>query len=175
MTPKVAGISANLANIDGEQPHTEQSVPYDYYFYDDQNFPPRSASMTPRLQAKIPKFFGWQMAPGYDYYAWLDSSFTMSHPDTVKWLLGNCRRGIDIATFKHDKRNTIGQKTRRVIKLLSQGSVYFHTRYDNEWLDEQVAVIEADKDYEDDLLANGGVFIYRNTPQVQQKVIRQAR
>ena len=159
---KVAVISASLGGIDDAKHHTEQTVPYDYFLFTDQNFPPRFNSMTPRLQAKIPKFFGWQLKPGYDYYVWIDGAITMSHPDTLKWLVENCD-GVDLATFKHDKRTRIEDEARRIRKSLEQGSRYMSSRYTNEWLDEQMAEIHADKDYVDDTLAAAGVFIYKNT------------
>jgi hypothetical protein len=41
-------------------------------------------------------------------------------------------------------------------------------RYDNELLKEQTAEIEADRDFVDDLMVLGGIFMYRNTPEVQK-------
>jgi hypothetical protein len=41
-------------------------------------------------------------------------------------------------------------------------------RYTNEWVDEQMAEIEGDKDFVDDILVNGGIFMYRNTPEIQK-------
>src|SRR3989344_702108 len=114
---KIAIISVNLGGFDKETHHVPQSLAHDYFMFTDENFPPRFNSLTPRLQAKIPKFFGWQLAPGYDYYVWLDGSFTITHPDTIKWLLQNCE-GVDFAVFKHDKRQTIAEEAARVKKGL---------------------------------------------------------
>ena len=37
----------------------------------------------------------------------------------------------------------------------------------NELLEEQWLAIHNDKDYKDDILLSGGIFMYKNTPQVQ--------
>lgn len=41
-------------------------------------------------------------------------------------------------------------------------------RYPGELLAEMYDVVQKDKDYTDDLLVIGGIFLYRNTPAVQQ-------
>jgi hypothetical protein len=53
-------------------------------------------------------------------------------------------------------------------KGLREKSLYLVTRYDNELWQEQYDEICKDKDYVDDLLVIGGIFMYRNTPAVQQ-------
>jgi hypothetical protein len=42
------------------------------------------------------------------------------------------------------------------------------SRYPGELLKELYEVIENDKEYIDDLLVIGGIFLYRNTPEVQR-------
>ena len=42
------------------------------------------------------------------------------------------------------------------------------SRYQGEYLQELYDVIRKDKSYVDDLLVIGGVFMYRNTPEVQK-------
>lgn len=163
---KVAVVTANLGAIDETRVHESQSVNHDSYVFDDTSFPPRFNALTPRLQAKIPKFFAWQLVPDYDYYVWLDSSIRMKRSDTVGWLLSYCESS-DFAVFKHDRRTTVAAETQRVAKALRQNSISATLRYENEWIDEQLAVIQADSSFVDGNLAAAGVFIYRNTPQVQ--------
>jgi hypothetical protein len=163
---KIAVISANLGGFDRPLEHVPQSLPYDYFLFTDQNFPPRDKVMSPRLQAKIPKFFGWQMAPGYDYYLWIDGSLAMSDPDTVKYFYDNCQ-DHDIVVFKHPVRPNIRQEVRYTRKGVKQKSAYMLGRYENEMIQEMYDVVQADKDFVDDLLVNGGLYMYRNTPEVQ--------
>ena len=75
---KIAVITANLGNFDPNVDYAEQSLAYDFYKFTDENFPPRFNSMTPRLQARIVKMFGWQMVPPHDLYIWVDSSCILS-------------------------------------------------------------------------------------------------
>jgi len=165
--PKIAVISANLGSFDKEDPHVPQSLAHDYFKFTDENFPPRFKAMTPRLQAKIPKFFGWQLAPGYEYYLWIDGNLSLSHPDALKYFYDQCQ-GHDIVVLKHPVRPDIRQEVRYTRKGLKQGSLYFAGRYVNEQLKEQYDEILADKDFVDDLLVCGGIFMYRNTPEIRQ-------
>lgn len=164
---KIAIITANLGGFDEAAEHEPQSVPYDYFLFTDENFPPRFNSMTPRLQSRIPKCFGWQMVPGYDYYLYIDANLALKHRDSLKFFLDNCQ-DHDIVALKHQRRPNIRQETRYIRKGLREGSSYLVGRYANELLAEQYAVIENDKDYVDDTLLLGGVFMYRNTPEVQK-------
>lgn len=170
--PKICVISANLGGFDAPNENVPQSIAHDYFMFTDENFPPRFNAMTPRLQAKIPKFFGWQLAPGYDYYLWLDGSLSLSNPDSLKYFYDNCQ-GHDIVVLKHPTRPDIRQEVRYTRKGIKQhgknlGSKYIVARYTNELLKEQYDEIIADKDFKDDLMVNGGVFMYKNSPEVQQ-------
>ena len=165
--PRIALITANLGGFDKAVPPVPQSIGYDYFLFTDENFPPRFNAMTPRLQAKIPKFFGWQMVPGYDYYFWLDGNLTLTSPDSLKYFFDNCQN-YDIVVLKHTRRPDIRQEVRYTRKGINQQSKYIIGRYENELLKEQYDVIRADRDFADDLLVCGGIFMYRNTPEVQQ-------
>ncbi len=163
---KIAVIQASMGGIDPQVKHVEQSIPYDHYLFTDQNFPPRDKSMTPRLQAKLPKMFGWQMVPKHEYYMWLDGNISLNNPDTLKYFYDQIQ-GHDIVVIKHHGRPNIRQEVRYTRKGINQQSIYIVSRYTNELLKEQYKEIQADKDYVDDLLVIGGIFMYRNTPEVQ--------
>jgi hypothetical protein len=163
----VCVISANLGGFDKRSRHVHQSVGYNYVGFDDSNFPFRSKSITHRLQAKIPKCFGWKMVPGYEHYLWIDSNLTMTNPDTLKLFLDNCQKN-DVVVLKHPKRNCIAREWEYVQKAMRQGSQYMVTRYTGEFMQEQVDEILSDKEYVDDFLVLGGIFMYKNTPIVQQ-------
>lgn len=166
---KIAVISASLGGIDNPVEHTNQLVEADYFHFTDENFPPRVNSMTPRLQAKIPKMFGWQLKPYYDYYLWLDGNIRLAHHESLQYFL-DAVEDHDIAVLQHPDRNTIWWEYRYNWRALNSNapSNYMAKRYKNELLDEQMAVIKADKDFKDDMLVNGGVFMYRNTPEVHK-------
>ena len=162
---KVAVISANLGGFDPPMVHEPQSVRHDYFLFTDENFPPRSHTMTPRLQAKIPKCFGWQMAPGYDFYLWIDGNQALIHRDSLKYFLDNCQ-GCDLVITRHPKRPTIRLESRQVRKGVRQ-QPYYRQRYDGELEADLYSLIAHDKDYVDDTLLSGGMFMYRNTLGVQ--------
>ncbi len=162
---RIAVISATLGGFDEPQEHEPQSVPYDYFFFNDDNFPPRPHTLKPRVWAKIPKMFGWQLAPGYDYYLWIDGNQKLAHEDSIKYFL-DCCQGHDIVFTRHPKRPNIRQETRVMRKGVRQ-QPYYRQRYQGELEEEFYRLIANDKDYTDDILLSGGIFIYRNIPEVQ--------
>ena len=164
---KIAIISVNLGGFDKETHHVPQSLAHDYFMFTDENFPPRFNAMTPRLQAKIPKCFGWQMIPNYDFYLWIDGNLVLTNSDSLKYFYDNCQK-YDIVALQHPRRKTVHWEARYLQRGLKQGSRYMAGRYQNEWVDEQMAEIMGDNDFIDDILVNGGVFMYRNTPEVHQ-------
>lgn len=168
---RTAIITANTGNFDKPVEYVKQSVDYDFYRFTDENFPPRHCAMTPRLQARIPKMFGWQMVPGYDYYLWVDASYSLQHPDSVKWFIEQCE-GVDIAVLKHPMRNTIQEEADYLKKRLVEEKKrlkehYVTSRYENELIDEQLEVIKADKEYIDNCLFASTALIYRNNEKMQ--------
>ena len=160
-------MSANLGNFDIPPKHVPQSVPCDFYTFTDENFRPRIKAMTPRLQAKIPKLFGWQMLAGYDYYVWLDGHGVLTSPDSIKIFYENCVDN-DIVVIKHRTHSSINHEFRYMRKGITQKAEYIVARYENELMREMYHEIARDKDYVDDLMVLGGMFMYRNTGAVQK-------
>lgn len=161
---KVLVVSASLGSFDETYQHCPQTYPHDYFLFNDENFPPR-VSLTPRLQAKIPKCFAYQLKPDYEYYLWLDGNITLNHPDTLSYLI-NQIQDSDILVLQHPRRPNVRQEIRYLRKGLREQSRYLVSRYSGEFLPEQTKEYEQDK-FTDDLLAIGGIFLYRNTPEVQ--------
>lgn len=161
---KVALISADLGRFRGNPGggHVQQELPAgwvaDSFFLDDESYPARP-SLSPRLQAKIPKMLGYEMIPGYDYYIWLDSSFSLADPGAVAWLVQACA-GRDMAVFKHPHRGSIREELNYIVEAMSAGDRYLTERYQKEPLREQVALYLADPAFRDDALYAMGAFVY---------------
>lgn len=163
---KLCVVTAGLGDFDTISKPVEQSISFDYHVFTDENFLPRFNSMTPRLQSKIPKFFAWQLLPGYDYYLWVDGNITLKK-DAVKYLYEQCK-DYDIVVFKHFSRPDIRQETRYTRKGVKQKRIYLHSRYENEQYNELYEEIRKDKSYVDDYLVMGGVFMYKNNEKVHE-------
>lgn len=163
----IAVIQASLGGLDHIVAHVKQSIEHDYFSFTDKNLPPRTKALTPRLQAKIPKMFGWQLKPDYEYYLWLDGNLTLNNLNTLEYFYDQIQ-GYDIVVLRHPRRPNIRQEVRYLRKGLREQSIYLVGRYDNESWKEQYEEIQKDKEFIDDLLVLGGIFMYRNTPQVQQ-------
>lgn len=163
---RVAVITANLGSFDKPVEHAEQSVACDFFHFTDENFPPRLNSMSPRLQARIVKMFGWQIVPGYDYYIWVDSSCALARPDSAKWFLDQCK-DVDIAVFKHPHRNTIQEEAdylKERLKLEAEGKkgLYILPRYENEDIDGQLGEVDPNAE-----LYASTAFIFRHSESVR--------
>ncbi len=132
-------LSTSLGGIDESHNNEPQSVEHDFYEY---NEPLRSKSMTPRLQAKIPKMFAWQLYPDYNFYLWLDGNITLAHKDSLKYFY-DAIQDYDVVVLKHPYRNTIWWEYRYNWRGLhnNKPSSYLQKRYINELLDEQMQVM----------------------------------
>lgn len=131
----------------------------DTFFFDDFNFPPRP-SLSPRLQAKIPKMLGYELVPGYDFYIWIDSSFVLSHPGAAAWFVRSLAEN-DIAVFRHPHRGSIAEELSYLEQALAEGEPYLVQRYRGEPLREQVELYLSDPSFRDDALYALGAFVYR--------------
>lgn len=160
----IATIQASLGGMDNQVTHTPQTLPHDHFLFTDTELPPR---FHPRLQAKIPKMFAWQLKPNYEFYLWLDGNISLNHSQTLQYFYDQIQ-GNDIVVIRHHRRPNIRQEVRYLRKGLREQSRYLVNRYNNESWKEQYELIQADKEFVDDLLVIGGIFMYRNTPQVQQ-------
>lgn len=163
-------LSANLGNFDKVTKPVEQALPegidlIEYHCYTDSDFPPITG-LTPRLQYRIPKYFGWQMRPDSDLYFWMDGGMSLLREDCATWYLSQID-GYDIGFFKHPTRRNIRQEVAHIEEHLQLGKPYITSRYKNGLHKEQLAVIQADKHYKDDKLYASTAFIYRNNPRVQ--------
>lgn len=161
-------LSANLGGFDEpvEPARQIRATPdYDYHCFTDEDFPPITG-LTPRLQYRIPKMFGWQMEPGYEYYLWLDGSVTLLRNDSVNYYLDQLGDN-DMAFFKHPTRRNARQEVAHIEEHLKLGKPYITARYKNGLHKEQLAEMFRDPTFKDDHLWASTGFIYRNTDRVQ--------
>jgi hypothetical protein len=168
--PEIAILQANLNNFDQPQDPVKQNIPTTFHRWTDENFPPITG-LTPRLQYRIPKYFGWQMFPDYEYYIWLDGGITLLRPDCAEWYLEQLG-GNDIAFFAHPQRSSIESEVNYIDDYLQRrkgtkrGQDYIISRYKNGLHKEQLAEIQKYA-YPDNRLFASTVFIYRNNFKVQ--------
>lgn len=153
---KIAIITANLNNFDKYIPWVEQDIPAEVFRYTDKNFPLRDRAMTSRLQAKIPKCFGWQLAPDYDIYIWVDASFAVLRPDAISWLVQKLGKS-NMAVFKHPERETVADECKFLEERLRR-SPYVFKRYRHELKGEWIESLP---------LYAMGIFTYRPTSEVK--------
>lgn len=165
---RVAILTAILGDFDTPVDPVQQKIDGEVVFhrFTDKDFPP-IASMDPRFQYRIPKMFGWEMFPGYDYYIWLDGSFSFDRWDSAQWFLDQIG-DAEAAFFKHPWRNTAQEETDHIEEYLQKGDKYITPRYRNGLHKEQMAKILFDQGYIDDKLYTSTAFIYKNNAKVHQ-------
>jgi len=170
---KICAISANLGYFDPTVSWVEQRIPpastLKVFNLNDSDFPPRFNAMKPRLQARIPKMFGWRMFPGFDVYLWVDASCALLDSGSVWWFVTQLNDDYDIALFKHPDRKTIQEEAAFLKKKLGENNQYITCRYAGEYLSSQMGHILNDPSgYEDNTLYASTALVYRNTPAVQE-------
>lgn len=163
---KIAVLTANLGSFDNLIGMMNQNIDADYHVFTDTNFPPITG-LTPRLQYRIPKLFGWEMVPDYDIYIWLDGSMSLQYKDSVQWLLEQLG-DADMAVFAHPWRWTIEEEVNHIEEKLKEGNKYITSRYQNGLHKEMFEIIKEDKSYLDNMLFASNVFVYRNNEKVQE-------
>jgi hypothetical protein len=132
--------------------------------YTDDTFPLRSHALAPRVQAKIPKLFAWELFPSpQDVYLWVDASFQLAST-AVLWLLAHLDTH-ELAVFRHPTRRSVAQEARHLKRHAF--TPYLQSRYDGEFLDAQLQAYAADPLFADTQLYAGGCLVYRPTPAVQ--------
>jgi hypothetical protein len=161
---KVAILTCILGNFDTPVDPVPQDLPEGveeiaFHRFTDEDFPPITG-LTPRLQYRIPKLFGYEMFPGYDIYIWLDGSVTLKRPDCVKWYLEQLG-DADFAFFKHPTRRNIRQESEHIEEKLQQDHWYITPRYKNGLHKEMVNVALSDSDFKDNVLYTSTAFVYR--------------
>lgn len=168
---KLLIYTANLSGFDKPQENEEQELPegidqIEYWRCTDEDFPPRFNAMTPRLQARLVKMFGWQMKPGFDFYLWVDSSCRLPRADSAKWFMEQLG-DKDMAVFRHNERKTVQEeadylKERLELERTGKKKPYIIPRYENEDIDGQMKEVDGAAQ-----LYASTTFIYRNTTGVR--------
>jgi hypothetical protein len=172
---KVAVLTANLGSFDTGIPSKEQILPRDveairYWEFTDTDFPPIEG-LSPRLQYRIPKMFGFEMIPDYmykpDIIVWHDASMSFQREDSIAWLLEQLGDG-DAAFFEHPWRSSIEEEVNHIEQKLQEGNKYITSRYKNGLHKEMYELIKKDYTYRDNWLFASTAFIYRNTPNIKR-------
>jgi hypothetical protein len=105
------------------------------------------------------------MAPVYDGYIWYDSSLSVASMDMVKWFLEQLG-DADAVFLRHPDRKTVHEEAAFLKEKLWKNHYYITPRYRDELIDEELAELESDKGYKDNLLIASTAFMYRNNEKV---------
>ena len=164
----VAVISANFGGYACPKArHMPQRVETTFRHFVDYDISSREHTLLPRMAAKVPKMYAWELLPGHDAYIWLDAPFRLSSTESVAWWLD--RLGDhDFAVFQHPTRQSIHREAMEIRSLLERHEPVASDKYFGEDLAGIVSLVEADSDYLDDRLYAAGAFCYRPTRSTKQ-------
>ncbi len=127
MTPRTALISANIGSIDPVYPPVKQTVPYDLFYYTENNLPFPLPSMDNRMKGKYIKTQFMKFIEA-DYYIWVDGSIEIDNPsfieDCVALLQDN-----DMVMVKHPQRENVYEELEYIIDCIRAGDRYLMRRY----------------------------------------------
>ena len=122
---KIAVITANLNNIDKVKEVPQQTVPFDYYYFNEDNLP-TDLDISARLLSKYPKILTHKMLPDYDIYIWIDGSIEITSNRFVEKIISGL---IDVKITLHPDRATLKEEFDFLINQLRLGNPYFQERY----------------------------------------------
>ena len=132
----------------------------DQVFYNNSNTKSRENSLHPRTKGKLPKMMEWLEHPGYDYYIWVDSKFTLLDGFLENMMEFENDPDVDLCLFNHPERSSIKDELNFMLKNMSKGDSYLLSRYVGEKMKEQVDLYLSDENYIDDKLLYCGLFMY---------------
>jgi len=168
--PRVAHVSAGIGTDHHPPPLAkylpQHGVQLETFLFTEANFPARSKSLSPRMAAKIPKMFMWDLKPGYDFYLWTDAALTFRSPNTAKFFVDQLGDDYDIVVFTHWSPSAHAE-AESLRRELAKGCAYVGPRYTDEDLEGEMKAIEADRDFADNAMWCGGTFCYRPIPQIK--------
>lgn len=147
---KELSITTSLAN---------ENYTCDVVLYNDTNTPSRLNSLHPRLKGKIPKMLEWLESPDYDYYIWVDSTFTIFDGFLEK-IMQFANEDYDLFLFAHTRRTSIKAELDHLNNKLESGNKYLTDRYGGERMNHQVDTYLSDEGFTDNRLFYGGCLMY---------------
>ena len=139
----------------------QQSSKYDITFnrVSEDTDSARPLAMHPRLRAKMPRMLSWEEHPGYDYYIWMDSCFSLRYSTAIEKMVDYCR-DTDACFFRHSGRSSVESEAQFVLRLLDEENQYVLDRYEGELIVEQLEHYKKDKGWNDNFLIECGTFIF---------------
>jgi len=144
----------------------QQNIPFDRYYYTEENSPFPFHTIDNRLRAKVFKILPHLILPDYDYYIWLDANIQVKSSDLVSTLIGHLtNRDItkkDIAISPHPFRNSIYEEANFIVSSIKSGSRYITSRYSATSTEKEIQDIGPGLEG----LYWCGLMVRRNTPAI---------
>lgn len=157
-----ASFGINQSELTIKTPLKYKDYKIDIACYNNFNTKTRSSSLTSRLKGKIPKMMEWYNHPGYDYYIWIDSKFTILE-GFLEALFQYEDEG-DFFLFSHPERSSIQDEIDFMKFHMTNAKAplfhYLNTRYNGESIAEQVNLYLEDPNFVDNQLFSLGCFMY---------------
>lgn len=130
---KIAIITANIGGIDPILGIPKQTIPYDYYYYDETNLPFPLVNLDNRMKAKYCKLQAHRFLPEYDAYIWIDGRIKIEGINFTENFIEQLGKN-NLAIYKHRERSNVYEEIEYILDQLKQGNQYLLSRYNNSQL-----------------------------------------
>lgn len=141
---KVCIIQCNIGNFDTVAVVPEQSCPYDYFLFTENNLPYPLPDLSNRVKSRFIKFQMHKFLQGYDAYIYLDGRIEVTSEHFVIDMIGKLS-SADIVITKHPDRNTVKEEIEFILHWLShpesKAGGYLLSRYRKEDIELQKTLI----------------------------------
>ena len=125
----------------------------------------KKANLSGMMEAKYIKMHMIEMQPEFDYYVWADGSIVF---DDLRFV-EQCCDGAEATFIRHPKRKTVQEEYDFCCDQISDGNEYVSKRYSILPMQNLMGYITSfSKKYESIDLMCGGLFVVKNTPNVQR-------
>jgi hypothetical protein len=130
---RIALLQANIGDFDDVKPIPEQSVPYDYFLYTENNLPYPLPNLNNRLKGKYLKINSHRFLT-HDYFIWIDGRVEITSDKFIESMVTKS----DVTISIHPTRNNPYEEIDYIQRRMNEGSEYLNQRYSEEPFKEEV-------------------------------------
>jgi hypothetical protein len=139
---KIALITANIGGIDSVGAPPKQTIPFDFYYYTENNLPMPMPNLNDRMKGRYLKVMAHQYLPDYDAYIWIDGTVQVIREhfveDMIKAMISSGEQKYnDVFLPSHPDRNNVYAELEYIMSHIKSGNQYLSARYKNEPFDEE--------------------------------------
>lgn len=127
MKKKVAIMTCNIGGIDQIHAPAQQTLPFEFFYYSENNLPFPLPALNNRLKGKYFKTQAHKFLD-HDIFIWIDGSVEILSENFVE-LISDELSGNEIIIQRHAHRNNVYQELNYISNKMNEGNGYLLKRY----------------------------------------------